>query len=74
MTTWPRRSCATAARSSPRVVQSQDAIHAPYGGVVPELASRDHVRHLHATVGAALARAGVGLDALDAIASRPGPG
>ena len=56
------------------LVQSQDAIHAPYGGVVPELASRDHVRHLHATVGAALARAGVGLEALDAIACTAGPG
>src|SRR5262245_51528416 len=56
------------------VVQSQDKIHAPYGGVVPELASRDHVRHLHGTVGAALARAGVGLDALDAIACTAGPG
>ncbi len=56
------------------VVQSQDAVHAPYGGVVPELASRDHVRHLHATVTAALARAGVTLDQVDAIAVTSGPG
>lgn len=56
------------------VVQSQDAVHAPYGGVVPELASRDHVRHLHATVSEALARAGVGLDDVDAIAVTSGPG
>jgi N6-L-threonylcarbamoyladenine synthase len=56
------------------VVQSQDQIHAPYGGVVPELASRDHVRHLHATVRAALERAGVGLDQVDAIACTAGPG
>jgi len=56
------------------VVQSQDKIHAPYGGVVPELASRDHVRHLHPTVAAALARAGVGLEALDAVACTAGPG
>lgn len=56
------------------VVQSQDAVHAPYGGVVPELASRDHVRHLHATVSAALARAGVALDDVDAIAVTSGPG
>jgi len=56
------------------VVQSQDAVHAPYGGVVPELASRDHVRHLHATVSAALERAGVGLGELDAIAVTSGPG
>ena len=56
------------------VVQSQDAVHAPYGGVVPELASRDHVRHLHATVSAALARAGIALDEVDAIAVTSGPG
>jgi N6-L-threonylcarbamoyladenine synthase len=56
------------------VVQSQDAVHAPYGGVVPELASRDHVRHLHATVSAALERAGIGLDDVDAIAVTSGPG
>jgi len=56
------------------VVQSQDAVHAPYGGVVPELASRDHVRHLHATVSAALARAAVSLDDVDAIAVTSGPG
>ena len=56
------------------VVQSQDAVHAPYGGVVPELASRDHVRHLHATVTAALERAGVTLDQVDAIAVTSGPG
>jgi N6-L-threonylcarbamoyladenine synthase len=56
------------------VVESQDAVHAPYGGVVPELASRDHVRHLHATVTAALERAGVTLDQVDAIAVTSGPG
>ena len=32
------------------VVESQDEVHAPYGGVVPELASRDHIRNLHSTV------------------------
>jgi N6-L-threonylcarbamoyladenine synthase len=56
------------------VVHSQDAVHAPYGGVVPELASRDHVRHLHATVTAALERAGVGLAEVDAIGVTSGPG
>ena len=56
------------------VVQSQDAVHAPYGGVVPELASRDHVRHLHATVTSALDRAGVALADVDAIAVTSGPG
>jgi N6-L-threonylcarbamoyladenine synthase len=56
------------------VVQNQDRIHAPYGGVVPELASRDHVRHLHETVRAALERACVALEDIDAIACTAGPG
>ncbi len=56
------------------VVQSQDAVHAPYGGVVPELASRDHVRHLHVTVERALVRAAVSLDELDGIGVTSGPG
>ncbi len=56
------------------VVQSQDAVHAPYGGVVPELASRDHVRHLHVTVERALDRAGVSLDGVDGIGVTAGPG
>ena len=56
------------------VVQSQDQIHAPYGGVVPELASRDHVRHLYGTVRAALERARVTLEQVDAVACTAGPG
>ena len=56
------------------VVQSQDAVHAPYGGVVPELASRDHVRHLHATVSRSLEYADVRLAALDGIGVTSGPG
>ena len=56
------------------VVRAQDQVHAPYGGVVPELASRDHVRGLHATVHAALARAGVALEQVDAVACTAGPG
>jgi N6-L-threonylcarbamoyladenine synthase len=56
------------------VVHSQDAVHAPYGGVVPELASRDHVRHVHATVSRALERAGVDLAQIDGIGVTAGPG
>ncbi len=56
------------------VVHSQDAVHEPYGGVVPELASRDHVRHVAATVRLALERAGVGLSKLDGIGVTSGPG
>jgi N6-L-threonylcarbamoyladenine synthase len=56
------------------VVHSQDLVHAPYGGVVPELASRDHVRHVHATVSAALERAGIRPEALDGVGVTAGPG
>ncbi len=56
------------------VVQSQVAVHAEYGGVVPELASRDHLRNILPVVGLALENARVTVDELDAIAvtSRPG--
>lgn len=56
------------------VVQSQDAVHAPYGGVVPELASRDHVRHVHDTVERCLREGGRSLDEVDAIGVTWGPG
>ncbi len=56
------------------VVSSQDAVHGAYGGVVPELASREHVRNLLPVMDAALERAGVTLDDLDAVAVTRGPG
>jgi N6-L-threonylcarbamoyladenine synthase len=56
------------------VVSSQDAVHGPYGGVVPELASRHHVRNLLPVVDAALTRAGIALDGVDGIAVTRGPG
>src|SRR2546426_10111543 len=56
------------------VVASQDAIHAPYGGVVPELASRRHLEGIVPVVEKALADAGVGLPDLDGIAVTQGPG
>jgi N6-L-threonylcarbamoyladenine synthase len=56
------------------VVSSQDAVHGPYGGVVPELASRQHVRNVLPVVDAALERAGVGLGDLDGIVATRGPG
>jgi N6-L-threonylcarbamoyladenine synthase len=56
------------------IVLSQDEIHAPYGGVVPELASRQHIRTITAVVGEALERAGVGLEAVDLYAVTQGPG
>jgi N6-L-threonylcarbamoyladenine synthase len=56
------------------VILSQDEVHAPYGGVVPELASRQHIKTIDAIVGEALARAGVELKAIDLFAVTQGPG
>jgi len=56
------------------VVRSQLAEHAPYGGVVPELAARAHVSHLDRIIAAAVAEAGVALCDLDGIAATAGPG
>jgi N6-L-threonylcarbamoyladenine synthase len=56
------------------VVASQDAIHAPYGGIVPELASRRHLEVIVPTVQQALDESGVTLPALDGIAVTHGPG
>ena len=55
------------------VILSQD-IHKLYGGVVPELASRAHLRVLDDVVDGALQEAGVGLDAINAFAVTAGPG
>ena len=55
-------------------LHSQIALHQAYGGVVPELASRDHVRHLVPLIERVLAEAGVTLADLDAIAYTEGPG
>lgn len=56
------------------VVASQMALHANYGGVVPELASREHLRNVVPVVREAMARAGVTFDDLDAVAVTEGPG
>jgi len=55
-------------------VYSQVALHAEYGGVVPELASRDHVRKLLPLVRQTLAEAGLGVEDLDGVAYTAGPG
>lgn len=56
------------------VIHSQVALHAPYGGVVPELASRDHLRNIAPVVRASLACAGIALKDIDGVAvtNRPG--
>ena len=56
------------------VIASQIATHAPHGGVVPELAAREHLKALHPVVTSALEQAGVTLADLDAIAVTQGPG
>jgi len=49
-------------------------MHAPYGGVVPELASREHLRNVVPMTRAALEQAGCGLEDIEAIAVTSGPG
>lgn len=56
------------------VVHSQIDIHRPYGGVVPEIAARDHVRVLPLVVAEALLRAGLSLEQLDGVAATNRPG
>jgi tRNA N6-adenosine threonylcarbamoyltransferase len=56
------------------VVSSQDQVHRPYGGVVPELASRQHIRNIVPIVDYTLQKAGVTLKELDGIAVTYGPG
>ncbi len=56
------------------VVHGQTEVHGPYGGVVPELASRDHVRSVSDVVARALAEAGVVAEQLDGVAVTVGPG
>lgn len=56
------------------VIHSQIKVHAPFGGVVPELASRDHMRNIRPVVSTALERAGVTLEEVDGIAVTCRPG
>ncbi len=56
------------------LIASQISVHSRYGGVVPELASRQHLAHIGPIVDAALERAGVGLERIDAVAVTQGPG
>jgi N6-L-threonylcarbamoyladenine synthase len=56
------------------IVSSQDEVHGPYGGVVPELASRQHSQNILPLVDAALEGAGVAIDQVGGIAATYGPG
>ena len=65
--------CATAKILS-SVISSQIKLHAEYGGVVPELAAREHLRNLIPVTQAALQEARVQPEQLDAVAATQGPG
>ena len=54
--------------------KSQDELHGPYGGVVPELAAREHLLQVRGVIASALAQAGLPLSAMDRIAVTQGPG
>lgn len=56
------------------VIATQADLHAKYGGVFPEMASRQHIRTIHAVVEQALQRAHLALENIDAIAVTQGPG
>ena len=55
-------------------VLSQETEHAPYGGIVPEVAARAHLQHLDRLIGRALEKAGGGFERVDAVAATGGPG
>ncbi len=63
-----------AGRVLSNLVSSQIALHSEYGGVVPELAAREHLRNLMPVARAALEAAGVAPGELDAVAATQGPG
>src|SRR5882672_1555358 len=56
------------------LIHSQLSEHAPYGGVVPEIAARAHLDHIAGLIGRALAEADTSVDQLDGVAAAAGPG
>lgn len=56
------------------VVRSQMEAHAPYGGIVPEIAARAHVEAIETVIAEAMHQADTGFDGLDAVAATGGPG
>jgi tRNA N6-adenosine threonylcarbamoyltransferase len=77
-TSCDETAAAVVADEPPRIranlVLAQLAEHAPYGGVVPEIAARAHLDHIEALVARALAEAGIGLGDIDGVAAAAGPG
>ncbi len=73
----PRHSCAEAdgpCEILSDLVLSQFEEHRPYGGVVPEIASRAHILSLDKLIKSAIEKAGCGWDGLDGVAATAGPG
>lgn len=66
--------CTTDGRILGQALYSQIAMHKDYGGVVPELASRDHIRRLIPLMNETFAQAGLEMSDVDAIAVTTGPG
>lgn len=62
------------ARILSNVISSQLALHAPYGGVVPELAARAHVENMDVVISEAMAQAQISFQDLDGVAAAAGPG
>src|SRR6202166_3445856 len=56
------------------IVLSQVKDHAPFGGVVPEIAARAHVEAIDAVIKAAMVKAGLGFSDIDGVAATAGPG
>lgn len=56
------------------VVYSQVPLHQPYGGVVPEIASRSHIEKIPEVIGTAIAQSGLGWERIEAVAATYGPG
>ena len=56
------------------IVLSQNDKHEEYGGVVPEIAARSHLEHIHGAMKEAVNEAGINFDQLDGIAATAGPG
>ncbi len=61
-------------RVASNVVASQTELHEPFGGVMPEVASREHLKVIRPVTERALAEAGVGMADLDLVAATRGPG
>jgi len=56
------------------IIRSQDDAHTPYGGVVPEIAAREHMSAIEGVVAKAVAESGVAWNEIDAVAATAGPG